>query len=66
MFRTLETELSSLRMYSCAKNKKVSLSSESISATKVPFWQSTEKKKEKKRKNEEAAFSKYPRIKILK
>ena len=63
MFRTLETELSSLRMYSRAKNKNVSLSSESISATKVPFWQSTEKKK---RKNEEAAFSKYPRIKILK
>ena len=49
MFRTLETELSSLRMYSRAKNKNVSLSSESISATKVPFWQSTEKKKKKER-----------------
>ena len=50
MFRTLETELSSLRMYSRAKNKNVSLSSESISATKVPFWQSIEKKKRKKKK----------------
>lgn len=66
MFRTLETELSSLLlMYSLVLKTTIFPSRLSLSlSVRFPF-DKVLRKKRKKKKHEVAAFSKYSRIKIL-